>query len=760
MANQQLRFELLGDASQFLSATDEAVAAAQKVDASMEGLEQAAETAALSQLDYNEAAEQFVDQSGAFVSEQQAQAELFEELRSAGVKTEAMYEAQISELSKLSEAVEEGSLAHQQLTEMQDRLQREMVQTAEASEQATAGMGGMKSAGSELGYILSDMQQFQFGVAEGFRSIGNNLPGVVQEMQRMGTSGRSLTTILSGGSGLLIGINAVAGALPLLVNRLTETEDKMSDVSGAAEDAVSDIQQLASQALTIEGEGELDFQIPADRLQEANQIIETRVQALQSIQEAIPDVGGIIPARQFEQLGPVAQQIVQDIQAQTDSLLIQEEAVQGRLEAAKGLSQELDTQVEKQRQRRQLLEELGIVAEDNSETAGQTAGALEEARKEVQSLRGELETLSSAEGQRLTRLEQTKQELERQVELQKQLNRLQQEALPEGFQTDSPGANLFQQQQSEQFARNLQAAARAIDQMAAREQTLNNLLPDPSRIEAANLSLREMRQVMGDVTRQFGAGALNVESFIEEVDQMGEQLRAFGLADTALQSVRAEISQTKRALRTLIEEGADPSSQAVQDLKDKLESLQREAVGLQIAQQAGLQFATRGFNQLGRAIAGADDATEKFRETIVSTLQTIGGIFLQSAIAGPLGFGFGALGGVFTVAGGALSGALSRAEGGEVRGKGGRTEDQIPAMLSDKEFVVRAASAQMAPGALQAINEDPALAGMIEHLVVARSPEELTAQMNTVSGGGIAEVGALVEPYHEGGHVQAEQTAS
>jgi hypothetical protein len=45
-------------------------------------------------------------------------------------------------------------------------------------------------------------------------------------------------------------------------------------------------------------------------------------------------------------------------------------------------------------------------------------------------------------------------------------------------------------------------------------------------------------------------------------------------------------------------------------------------------------------------------------------------------------------------------------------------------MLSDREFVMRAASAQVAPEALQAMNQDPALAGMIEQLVTAQDVEQ------------------------------------
>jgi len=74
---------------------------------------------------------------------------------------------------------------------------------------------------------------------------------------------------------------------------------------------------------------------------------------------------------------------------------------------------------------------------------------------------------------------------------------------------------------------------------------------------------------------------------------------------------------------------------------------------------------------------------------------------------------------------GGLFGAF--AEGGFVRGKGGPTDDQIPAWLSDKEYVVQAASAQMAPEALQAINEDPAFASMIEQFVTAQDVEQFAS---------------------------------
>ena len=715
MANQQLRFELLGDASDLVSSFAKTAAGAEKVEANMEGLQEAAKSAALGQVRYNEAAEQFVDQSGAFVSEQRAQAELFEELRAAGVKTEAMYEAQIRELERLENAVEDGSLAQQQLAARQEQVQREMLETAEAAEQAGSGMDAMAGPAGEISFLMGDLRQFQFGVAEGMRAIGNNIPQVIGGFSRATSSGTSLLSMMTGTGGLILAINAAVTAVSLFGEELFGLEGAFNSAKEAGDDFTSVMQERLSR---------LADQRDLEQVDEIIRQIQGRIEELRDLQPT----GG--------------EDLIVGFQTQEGDFVPSEEAPPGGIPGAEAITatrriEQLQSELKAVRQRRETISDevsranalrrTGVdIQSDQTQEASkttseqkETTSELEEQQDKIVELQSTLEMLEGPQGRKLARARRIKEQFQRQVELQKQLNRLQQEALPEGFQTDSPGANLFQQQQSEQFARNLQAGARAIDQMAARQQTLNNLVPDPSRIEAANLSLREMLQIMQQVVSQSGVGALNVDKFIEKVSQVGDRLLKFDIADTPLQAVRTQIRYVKQSLKVLRKEGVDPASQEVQKLKDELESLQRAAVGLQIAQQAGLQLATRGFNQLGRAIAGADDAAEKFKQTIVSTLQTVGQALLSSSIAGPLGLPFALLGGGFTAAGG----ALSLAEGGVVRGAGGPTDDQIPAMLSNQEFVMQAASARMAPEALQAMNEDPAMAHAFEKMFVEQEIE-------------------------------------
>jgi len=531
MANQELRFELLGDASGLTASFSEATDAAELTEGQIQELQQAADIAAQSQADLSDAAERA---GGSLVG--------LEDVVEQATRGQINYNEAAERFQDTSGQFVAGLEAQEQalvgVIQENQRLQQELQQTEERSEQMGRGFDTVQGPGAELGFLLQDLSSAGNSLQGAIRGAANNIPQLLLEFQQMRATGTSLTSMFTGTGGLLIAVNAVAGALPLLVNQLSETEDKMGDVSDAAEDAVSDIQQLASQALTIKGEGELDFEIPADRLQEANQIIQTRVRALESIQEAIPDVGGIIPARQFEQLGPVAQQIVQDIQAQTDSLLIQEDAVQGRLEAAKGLSQELDTQVEKQRQRRQLLEELGIIADDNSETVGKTAENLQEARQEAETLRARYEALLGPQGTALAQARRTKEQLEGQVEALQNANRIlarreagiqAEQIIPEGPGGGEGGPQVLRDIQALSGQSNpMQQYAQQIRQARIQAQGLAQAL------QAAQLAGSDLE--LGRVPEGASEGAEDASDSADEINnKLSRSIQLAGQIGTALE---------------------------------------------------------------------------------------------------------------------------------------------------------------------------------------------------------------------------------
>ena len=90
-------------------------------------------------------------------------------------------------------------------------------------------------------------------------------------------------------------------------------------------------------------------------------------------------------------------------------------------------------------------------------------------------------------------------------------------------------------------------------------------------------------------------------------------------------------------------------------------------------------------------------------------------------------FGLGSIGGF----GSLFKGALGLAGGGSVSGPGSSTSDSIPALLSDGEFVVNAASTSAAPQLVSAINASPQLAGQLQSAI-------------GFSGGGLATLRSVI----------------
>jgi hypothetical protein len=346
---------------------------------------------------------------------------------------------------------------------------------------------------------------------------------------------------------------------------------------------------------------------------------------------------------------------------------------------------------------------------------GQQLSLLERQQEKVSELRRRVKMLSGVEAQRLAQTRQTKEELKQETEALREHNRLM--------------ATGFDQTQEQ---RRREAAQAGLDALG--EATM----PDPEEAEskfdqlASHLgqAVKAKRLGFDGVGNQIGQqliqsarqalieGEISEEEFqnfkkaaedagIELEEQVGSGISAgaqagvqtlSALMSTAISEITRDIeNKWARAITNAAAQAL--SSEAVQRLRDVLSGA--SAAGG--AGAAGAASAAGGAGGLGILLAGAA-ANRMFAGLTGDPEGPLENIL--ATVLGPMGGLFGAF-----------------AEGGEVRGKGGTTEDRIPAMLSDKEFVVQAASAQMAPSALKAINEDPALAGMIEQLI-AKPPEQ------------------------------------
>ena len=136
---------------------------------------------------------------------------------------------------------------------------------------------------------------------------------------------------------------------------------------------------------------------------------------------------------------------------------------------------------------------------------------------------------------------------------------------------------------------------------------------------------------------------------------------------------------------------------------EKLAKEKRERQQLEAEYKAKLAVVKGGNAAVGRTVKNPNSPRAiQIRQAVLAFGQTADGI--AGAVPTDL-------------AGKFSKGRLRFAQGGFVPGKGGPTQDNIHAMLSAGEFIVRHASAQAAPGLMHAINASPAIAAGVQQVV-------------------------------------------
>ncbi|EHM6109306.1 phage tail length tape measure family protein [Salmonella enterica] len=139
-------------------------------------------------------------------------------------------------------------------------------------------------------------------------------------------------------------------------------------------------------------------------------------------------------------------------------------------------------------------------------------------------------------------------------------------------------------------------------------------------------------------------------------------------------------------------EAGDKIREMIRQLEEELSKLNQ--VGNELTQafrdglQSGIESSLMG---LAKGTMNLRDAVKNLALTIINSMAQLAAQQLAQMATSSL---IGSSGGI-----GGLLGSVFAADGGQVRGPGSTTSDSIPAMLSDQEFVTRAAVVQQ-PGAL------------------------------------------------------------
>lgn len=177
----------------------------------------------------------------------------------------------------------------------------------------------------------------------------------------------------------------------------------------------------------------------------------------------------------------------------------------------------------------------------------------------------------------------------------------------------------------------------------------------------------------------------SVQALIEKLKAENDALLANDPLQKALLGYRKELATATDAQRAEIEE------LVAAGLREKSVL---EGIGF-VAQSTG--------DALIDALMGGKDAGEQLIKTLIKAgLQAA--LLGQGPLVGLFGGGGTTVGGVGGLLGGLLGGGLKLAAGGPVYGPGTGTSDDIPAMLSNGEFVVNARAASRNRALLEAMN--------------------------------------------------------
>jgi hypothetical protein len=408
--------------------------------------------------------------------------------------------------------------------------------------------------------------------------------------------------------------------------------------------------------------------------------------------------------------------------------------------------------------------------EDNTEEQERQLTALEKQQEKVSELRKQVKMLSRVEGQRLAQARRTKEELKQETEALREHNRLMAtgfdqtqeqrrreaaqaglDALGEATMPDPEEAESKFDQLASHLGQAVKAKRFGFDGVGNQigQQLIQNARQALIKGEISEEAFQNLKQVAEDagieledqVRNGISAGAqASVQTLsalmstaISEITRDIENKWARAITNAAAQALSSEVVKRLRGVLSGVSVAGGGGGGSGSGSGGGAGGAGAAASGTAAGSSslaAGLGGAAAGFgvgNILGRVVR--PDKNEG------AALGSLGGAGV-GAILGSVVPGIGtAIGGLV---GGGLGGLLagSFAEGGKVRGPGGPTDDQIPALLSHREFVMQAESAMQAPTAMEAMNENPALAGMVEQMVVGQSPEEFASGGFAVASAG------------------------
>lgn len=360
--------------------------------------------------------------------------------------------------------------------------------------------------------------------------------------------------------------------------------------------------------------------------------------------------------------------------------------------------------------------------QEQTEQQATLANQFKENKERIDELISSTEDLTQAELSELQSLTAQNEEIQEQINRRKELAQLGSDLRPD---VENPAPIVIP----------LELDTSALDRMV--DEGLINLDVPLKSIDDILTELNqdvaqyvEMSQMLGDHSGDMEFAMQRTEQAMQELIDNGYHPQSAEIQNliAQLQELQAEYQRTEEVnyLANFAGEqlagaitGIHSVSQSLDAQKDRI--LDRAAADKAAAKSAAerARIEARAQEEISQAESEAKDRRKQIiRESITASI-TEAAITQFGKVIKTLPFPFNVI--VAPIAAAAVAVGMDRLmnfnTGGKVPGPSSETKDTIPAILTPGEFVIRKDSANAAPNALQAMNEDPAAAAQVERFV-------------------------------------------
>lgn len=631
----EYRVDLIGDASQFANASQDAAKAAENVDESLSQLERRVAELTEGMIDYDEAVGRFRASSGQFVSESEAQ--------------ERALQGTIEQLDQVAAGMRGAETATRSFANAQERT-------------AQAGVTMRSSVSASANNLAFEMTQAAQDAQFGLAGVANQIPLMSEQFTQLqskaGSTSGALTALAStffGPTGLLAAGTLLIQMGPQIADWLTSSEERFRAVgaeSEAAADAVdsfvdsaSDMSEIPNQlteVLTrireVQSAGMLDLALGASqgeirrgaRLAGAPRR-SRRVRGLELLRSNLE--GTSVEARTLrnalESVGVPVQEILQaEVERATELIQENRQAFQNWEQALRDFSgtpeaifEESITQFQRVRDSQQELVDVGFI--DQQESLERQASFLESQIEAIQT-----ESPFDVSRQEFQGLLSFYDSVQERLEALEEQGEDTQEALSAPEVEDPFGIMDRREERLEQLRRFGEIMRGRSDLPADLGSIQLPGVQDPGAPGAGGGTFDQLAQVLAQV----------------------QTASDVGLGETASDQAESLIDSARKALAA----GRITEQQfnALKDAADQFLNSSEEGFD---ASQLGAAALNQTLALTGRLLAGARNEMEAIQQVASGLLSTIGQTLLSAALKGSISGGFGVLGGVATLGGGLIS---------------------------------------------------------------------------------------------------------